>query len=347
MQFDRMKRREFITLLGGAAAAWPLAARAQQPAKLPTIGFLGASTPSAMRQWTAAFVQRLRELGWIEGRTVAIEYRWAEGRSERYAEIAAEFVRLKVDVIVTYGSRSRLAAKQATSVIPIVFTMAADPVGAGLVASLARPGGNVTGLSIQLADLAGKRLELLREVVPGLRRLAIMANVGYPAAVLEMGEVQAAARTLGLEVVTFEIRRAEDIAPAFEALKGRAEALYVRADPLMFANRIRINTLALAARLPTMYGIREYVEAGGLMSYGPNFPDLFRRAADYVDKILRGAKPADLPVEQPTKFDLVINLTTAKALGLTIPPSLLAARRRGDRVRRAFARSCMIVRFWH
>ena len=173
---------------------------------------------------------------------------------------------------------------------------------------LARPGGNVTGLSIQQTDLAGKRLELLREVVPGLRRLAIMANVGNPAAVLEMGEVQAAARTLGLEVATFEIRRAEDIAPAFEALKGRADALYVCTDPLVITNRIRINTLALGARLPTMHGLREYVEAGGLMSYGPNFPDLYRRAADYVDKILRGAKPADIPVEQPTKFDLVINL---------------------------------------
>ena len=277
-----------------------------------------------MSQWTAAFVQRLRELGWIEGRTVAIEYRWAEGRSERFAEIAAEFVRLKVDVIVTTWNRAVLAAKQATSVIPIVFALAGDPVGSGLVASLARPGGNVTGLSVQQTDLAGKRLELLREVVPGLRRLAIMANVGYPDAVLEMGEVQAAARTLGLEVVTLEIRRAEDIAPAFEALKGRADALYVCTDALVNTNRIRINTLALGARLPTMHGIREYVEAGGLMSYGANFPDLFRRAADYVDKILRGAKPADIPVEQPTKFDLVINLTTAKALGLDVPPTLLA-----------------------
>ena len=269
-------------------------------------------------------MQRLRELGWIEGRTVAIEYRWAEGRSERFAEIAAEFVRLKVDVIVTAGTAAVVAAKQATSVIPIVFAAAGDPVGTGLVASLARPGGNVTGLSNQSADLAGKRLELLREVVPGLRRLAIMANVGNPIGVLEMGEVQAAARTLGLEVVTLEIRRAEDIAPAFEALKGRADALYVVTDPLVNTNRIRINTLALGARLPTMHGIREYVEAGGLMSYGPNFPDLFRRAADYVDKILRGAKPADIPVEQPTKFDLVINLTTAKALGLDVPPTLLA-----------------------
>ena len=318
-----MKRRDFITVVGGVAAAWPLGARAQQPA-MPVIGFLGPLTPSVQSKWTAAFVQRLRELGWIDGRNVAIEYRWAEGRSERFAEIAAEFVRLKVGVIVTAGTAAVIAAKQATSVIPIVFAAAGDPVGTGLVASLARPGGNVTGLSNQSADIAGKRLELLREVVPSLRRLAIMANIGSPIGVLEMGEVQAAAGTLGLEVATLEIRRAEDIAPAIEALKGRADALYVVTDPLMNTNRIRINTLALGARLPTMHGLREYVEAGGLMSYGANFPDLYRRAADYVDKILRGAKPADLPVEQPTKFDLVINLKTAKALGLDVPPTLLA-----------------------
>jgi putative tryptophan/tyrosine transport system substrate-binding protein len=318
-----MKRRHFITLIGGAAAAWPLAAPAQQPAKLPTIGFLGALSPSAMSQWTAAFVQRLRELGWIEGRTVAIEYRWMEGRVERAAEFATEFVRLKVDVIVTHSAVPVLAAKLATSVIPIVIAAAADPVGTGLVAGLARPGGNVTGLSLQATDLAGKRLELLREVVPGLRRMAIMANVGAPAAVVEIGEVQAAARTVSLEVATSEIRRAEDIAPAFEALKGRAEALYVVADPLINSNRVRINTLALGARLPTIYPVRELVEAGGLMSYGANFADLFRRAADLVDKILRGAKPGDIPVEQPTKFDLILNLTTAKVLGLKIPESFL------------------------
>jgi putative ABC transport system substrate-binding protein len=319
-----MRRREFITLLGGAAAAWPLAARAQQATKLPTIGFLGANTPVTQSQWTAAFVQRLRELGWIEGRTVAIEFRWAEGRSERFAEIAAEFVRLKVDIIVTSGTQAVVAAKQATSVIPIVFATVGNPVGTGLVAALARPGGNVTGLSNQTTDIAGKRLELLRDVIPGLRRLAILANVGNVTAVLEMREVQAAASTLGLQVATLEIRRAEDIAPAFETLKGSAEALYVVIDPLLTTNRVRINTLALGARLPTMHGFREYVEAGGLMSYGPNFPDLFRRAADYVDKILRGAKPGDLPVEQPTRFSLIINLTTAKALGLEIPPTLLA-----------------------
>jgi putative tryptophan/tyrosine transport system substrate-binding protein len=322
MEFLR-RRRAFITLLGGAAA-WPLAARAQQPAKLPTIGFLGAATPSADTLWTAAFAHRLRELGWIEGRNVAIEYRWAEGREERFAEVAAELVRLRVDVIVTYSTPSVIAAKKATSVIPIVFALTGDPVGNNLVASLARPGGNVTGLSVLGADLAGKRLELLREVVPGLRRLAIMGNVGNPFIVVELGEVQTAADTLGLEVVTLEIRRREDIVPAIEALKGGADALYVASDPLINANRVRINILAVGARLPTIYLQRENVEAGGLMSYGPNFPDLFRHAAEYVDKILRGAKPADIPVEQPTKFDLVVNLVTAKVLGLTVPPTLLA-----------------------
>jgi len=315
-------RREFITLLGGAAAAWPVVARAQQPA-MPVIGFLGASTPSTESQRVAAFVQRLRELGWIDGRNLTIEYRWAEGRNERYAEIAAEFVRLKVDVIVTNGTPPALAAKQATAVIPIVFAAVLDPVGTGLVASLARPGANATGLSNQISDTAGKKLEFLREVVPGLRQLAIMVNVSNPASVLEMGEVHAAARTFGLEVAASEIRRVEDIASAFDALKDRADALYVCADPLVNANRVRINTLALGLRLPTMHGYREYVEAGGLISYGPNIPNLFQRAAEFVDKILRGAKPADLPVEQPTKFDLIFNLTTAQALGLTIPESFL------------------------
>ena len=319
----KMKRREFITLLGGAAAACPLAARAQQAGKLPTIGFLGQTTHSGGSEWVAAFVQRLHELGWNEGRTIAIEYRWAEGREERFAELAAELVRLKVDVIVTSGTPQVLATKQATSVIPIVFATAGDPVGNNLVASLARPGGNVTGLSNLISETGGKRLEFLREVVPGLRRLAILANVSNPAVVLDMGDVQAAARTLGLEVTTLEIRRAQDIVPAFEALNGRAEALYVSSDALVNANRIRINILAVGARLPTMHGSGDYVEAGGLMSYGVNFPDQFRRTADYVDKILRGAKPGDIPVEQPTKFDLIINLTTAKALGLTIPESFL------------------------
>jgi len=320
-----MKRREFIALLGGGGlllAAKVKRARGQQAAKLPTIGYLGASTSSFDSHRVGAFVQRLRELGWIEGRTVTIEYRWSEGRTEHYPEIAAEFVRLKVDVIVTTGGGVP-AAKQATSAIPIVFPVAGDPVGGGFVATLARPGGNITGLSLQQTDVASKRVELLRDAVPGLRRMAILVNAGNVNAVLELGEVQAAGRTLGLAATTSEIRRAEDIVSAFEALKGRADAVYVVAEPLVFSNRARIHTLAMAARLPAIYNSREYVEMGGLMSYGPSFPDLYRRAGDLVDKILRGAKPGDLPVEQPTKFDLVINLTTAKALGLTIPESFL------------------------
>jgi putative tryptophan/tyrosine transport system substrate-binding protein len=319
-----MRRRAFIAVLSGAMAGWPLVTRAQLAAKPLTIGFLGSSTPAAMSGWTAAFVQRLRELGWIEGRTVAIEYRWGEGRDERYKEVADEFVRLKVDVIVTYGTPPSKAAKQASAVIPIVFAAAADPVGSGLVSSLARPGGNITGLSLQQSDSVGKKLELLREVVTDLRRLALMGNLGNPSSVLEIEEVKTAAKRLGIEIVPLDIRRAEDISPAFDALSGRAEALYVSTEPLVFTNINRINTLALGLRLPTIYNGKEYIEQGGLMSYGPNYPDLFRRAADFVDKILRGAKPGDFPVEQPTKFDFAINLTTAKALGLTIPASLLA-----------------------
>jgi ABC-type uncharacterized transport system substrate-binding protein len=317
-----VKRRELISLLG-SAAAWPLAARAQQSAKLPTIGFLGAQTSEAQSQWTAAFLQGLRELGWIESRTINIEYRWGAGHTDRFAEIAAEFVRLKVQVIFTNGTAAVLAAKQATAVIPIVFAATGDPVGNRIVASLARPGGNVTGLSSNSRDTVGKRLELLREIVPSLRRLAILANIENPFSVEEIGEVQAAAGALGVQAHTFDIRRAEDIAPAFDALKGRADALYVAIDALLNTNRIRVNALALAARLPTMHGSREYVGAGGLISYGANFADLFRRAAVYIDKILKGAKPGDLPVEQASKYDLAINIKTANALGLTVPPSLL------------------------
>jgi len=318
-----MERRKFITLLGGAAAAWPLPASAQQAKSIPRIGFLGAGTPSTWKPWVAAFVQRLRELGWVDGRTVAIDYRWAEGRSERYAEFVAELVHLKVNILVT-GGVAVPAAKQATSDIPIVFILAPDPIRDGLVVSLARPGGNVTGLSNQSADLIGKRLDLLREVVPGLRRLGIISNAADPQAVLDKEDVQATARKLGFDASTSEVRRADDIAPAMEALKGHhSEALYVVSDPFINANRVRINTFALAARLPTMHSNREYVEIGGLISYAASYSDLFRRAGDYVDKILRGAKPADLPVEQPTKFDLVINLTTAKALGLKIPEAFL------------------------
>jgi putative ABC transport system substrate-binding protein len=317
-----VKRRDFITLLGGAATAWPIAVRAQQPAKLPTIGFLGVSTSAAWIHWTAAFVQRLRELGWIEGRNVAIEYRWAEGRVERSAEIVAEFVHRKVDIIVTAGTAVP-AAKRATSTIPIVFALASDPLGSGFVTNLARPGGNVTGLSTQSSDTASKRLEILREVIPSFRRLAVLGNADYAGSVQEMREVLAIAHALGLEVDRLEIRRAEDIAPAFEQLKSGVQALYVCSDALANANRHRINILALGARLPTMLGLREYVDPAGLMSYGPHIPDLFRRTADHVDKILRGAKPGDLPVEQPTKFELIINLTVAKALGLTLSEAFI------------------------
>jgi putative ABC transport system substrate-binding protein len=314
-----MQRREFITLIGGAAVTWPLAAHAQS-AKTPTIGFLGASTSSAWNEWTAAFVGRLRELGWVDGRTVTIEYRWAEGRSERFVEISAEFVRLKVDVIVTVGS-AVAAAMQATSTIPIVFAIASDPVGDGVVASLARPGGNVTGLSTQTNELVGKRIELLRQVLPNLRRLAVLTNVN-PAGVRKITEVRAVARKFGIDVEVLEIQRAEDIAPAFGALKNGVEALYVSPSALVNANIARINTLALGARLPTIHPFREYLGAG-LMAYGAKNANLFRQAGDLVDKILKGAKPADLPVEQPTKFELVVNLTTAKALGLTIPEAFL------------------------
>ena len=257
-----MKRREFITVVGGAAAAWPVVAQAQQPGKLPTIGLLTAGVPSTHGQWVAAFIRRLGELGWIDRRTIALEYRWSEGREDRYAEFAAEFVRLKVNVIVTQGG-AVAAIKKATSVIPVVFTVAADPLGSGLVASLSRPGGNVTGLSLQLTDLAGKRLELLREAVPHLGRLAIMANVSYGAAALEMAETEATARRLGFAAVTLPIRRAEDIALAFDDIKGRADGLYVCADPLVSTYHVRINILALGARLPTVHGISEYIKAAG------------------------------------------------------------------------------------
>ena len=317
-----MRRREFITLVGGTAVAWPLAVRAQQAGRLPTVGFLGVDA-LVWGPWTAAFVGRLRELGWIEGRTIAIEYRWAEGRPERYAEFAAEFVRLKVDVIVTFGTAVP-TVKRATTVIPIVFAVAQDPIGGGLVTNLARPGGNVTGLSLQATDVAAKRLQLLREIMPQLRRLAIMVDFNAPQSVLEMGEVQAAARALGIEVAPLPIHRAEDIAPAFDALKAKADALYVVTNALTNTNRTRIITLALNARLPTIFSTRDLVQAGGLMSYGADYSAQFRHAAEYVDKILRGTKPGDLPVEQPTKFDLAINLITAKALGLNIPPAFLA-----------------------
>jgi putative ABC transport system substrate-binding protein len=323
-----MNRRETLFAIL-ALSAIPLAARAQQSTKLPTIGFLGSGSPSGTSHWVDAFSGRLRDLGWSEGRNVKIEYRWAEGRTERSAQIAAEFVRLKVDVIVTYGTAAVMVAKQATSVIPIVFATAGDPVGNAIVASLARPGGNVTGMSILETDTSAKRLELLRELVPSINRLAIIAHVGSAGAMREVRELETVGGTLGLQTSSIEIRQAEDIAPAVKALKGRWDALFVATDPLVFSNRTQISTLALGARLPTICNYQEYAEAGCLMSYGPNVPDMWRRAADVVNKVLRGTKPSEIPVEQPTKFDLVINLKTAKALRITVPQSIFV---RADRV---------------
>jgi putative ABC transport system substrate-binding protein len=295
-------------------------ARAQR--KLPVLGLLGTASAIAMGPWMAATVQRLRELGWIEGQSVVIELRWADGRPERIAEIAAEFSRLKVDIIVTTGTAISII-RETTGAIPLVFAIANDPIGAGLVPSLARPGGNITGLSQLAADLGGKRLEILREIIPGLKKLAILGDAGNQAAVSEMRQVQDAAATLGLESKLLDVRRIEDIGPTLQSMKGKTDALYVQSGPLMNTSRVRISTIALGAQLPTMSGIRDYVDAGSLISYGPNFPDMFRRAANLVDKILHGAKPGDLPVEQPTKFELILNLTTAKLLGLKIPESFL------------------------
>jgi putative ABC transport system substrate-binding protein len=320
MQFDRLKRRDLITLLAGAAV-WPQRVHAQSVARRPTVGLLIPGSPAAYGQRVAALVQRLSELGWAEGRTIAIEYRWAATQS--FDEYATEFVRSKVDVIFTSGTPPTVAAKRATSEIPIVFAPAGDPLASDLVASLARPGANITGVSNQTADIASKRVELLRDLAGQVRRLAIMVKSENASAASETRQVTAAAATLGIEPVLLEIAKAEDVGPAFETLKGRADALYVVIDSLVTTHAHRINTLALAARLPTMHGARELVAAGGLVSYAANYEDLFRRGAEYVDKILRGTRPADIPVEQPTKFDLVINLTTAKALALTIPEAFL------------------------
>jgi len=317
-----MRRRDFIAAIGGLATAWPLDALAQQASKVPTIGVLGVNVAT----WTvqlAGFTQRLSELGWIEGRSIAIEYRWSEGRAERVAEVAAEFVQQNVDVIVTNGT-SVPALERATRATPIVFAMADDPVGSGLVPNLAHPGGNITGMSLQSTDLASKRLEILREAVPNLHRLAIMANANSSEAMLERHAVEQNARAVGLDVASLEIRRAQDIVPAFDTLKSGTDALYVVVEGLIAANSTRIITLASGAHLPTIFNQRDYVQAGALMSYGPNFSLQFRRTAEIVDKILRGAKPGDIPVEQPTKFELVVNVTAAKAIGIKIPESFLA-----------------------
>jgi putative ABC transport system substrate-binding protein len=316
-------RRRFAATFGGAAVTWSISAMAQQPAKNPTIGLLYTSSTLLGRARVAAFVRRLGELGWAEGRNITIDLRWAEGRIERSHDTVAEFVQRKVDVIVLNGDAQVLDAKRQTTTIPIVISASADPVANGAVASLARPGGNITGLSLGMTETAGKRLEILRELVPSMRRVAIFGNLGNPTVALEHDAVQAAARTLGVEALRTDIKAAGDIGPAFDGLKGRADALYVCIDPLVGTNGQQVNDRALDAKLPVMHSFRELVEAGGLCCYGPDVPDMFRRAADMVDKILKGASPANLPVEQPTKFAMVINLKTAKALGVAVPPSML------------------------
>jgi putative tryptophan/tyrosine transport system substrate-binding protein len=317
-----MRRRDFIALAGGAAAAWPCAAWPQS-VKIPVIGFLGTTTAATWSEPVAAFEKRLGELGWIPKQTITIDYHWTGGHIDDALQIAKDLVARHVDVIVV-GGNGVAAVKQATSTIPIVFPVAVDPVGSGFVANLSHPGGNVTGLSLQGPDVAGKRLELLRAVVPALHRIAIMANVGYNAAKKELDQCQAAAQALGLDATVLGLQQPDDIAAAMGSLEGKVQALYVVTEAMTNTYHDRIATLALGARLPTIFGTSDLMNAGGLMSYGPSLPDLFRRAAEYVDKILHGTKPGDIPVEQPTKFDLVINLTTAKALGLTVPPNLLA-----------------------
>jgi putative tryptophan/tyrosine transport system substrate-binding protein len=320
-----MRRREFITLLGGAAVVWPLTARAQQGGKKYTIGLFSAGTKLSENApaWIA-FFSAMRELRWIEGQNVVIERRYADNRVQRQPELAAELVRLNVDVIVGVGTLAPLAAKRATSTIPIVMMAAGDPLGSGLVASLAQPGGNVTGMSLMAPDLGGKRLELLKELLPRLARVAVLWNAANPYAALVFKETQTAGRTLGIEVQSLGVRNPEDLDGAFEAARQQhPDALVSVEDPFTAAYRKRITDFAIAARLPSLYGLREDVDAGGLVSYGANLAELWRRAAGYVDKILKGAKPADLPVQQPTTFELVVNLKTARLLGLKIPPTLL------------------------
>lgn len=322
-----MRRRDFLrTLLGSLAAApWLLPERANtEPAHKPiVIGILGAQTEATQGRLWGRFVERLRTLGWIEGKNIVIEYRWAEAHTERFREIAAEFVRLKVDLIATSSTPTVIAAKQVTSSIPIVFANASDPVANGLVASLSRPGGNVTGLSTQLADTTGKRLGMLRDVAPNMHRLAILAHTEDPAAMREANEAEASARGLGFEVITPRINSVDDIEPAFNAVKGQADGLYFCNSNLFNTRRRQIVSLAQATQLPAIYDSNGFVELGGLLSYGPNGQALFRRAAELVDKILRGAKPDEIPVEQPIEFIMAVNTAAAKALGVEIPQTLL------------------------
>jgi len=317
-----MRRREFITLLGGVAVTWPLAASAQS--KTPRIGFMGNSTAALEANLVGAFREGLREHGYEEGRNIVIEYRWADGKYERFPALVAELIAAKVDVIVTAGTPAALAMKKATTTVPLVMVAVGDPVGTGLVPSLARPGANLTGLSSVAPDLEGKRLQLLREVVPALSHVAMFINSLNPFHVSSMRQARAAAQTMGIKLQLHDIRKSEDLDDAFAAIrKERPDAVLILADRVFLHNRERMIDFTKEQRLPNVNAYKELVEVGGLMSYGPSYEDMHKRAAIYVDKILKGAKPADLPVEQPTKFELVINLKTAKAIGLTIPPSLL------------------------
>ena len=325
-----MRRREFITLLGGAAAAWPLAARAQQPRKVPRIGVLLPGTAASFALRAKAFVEGLRELGYVDGQTITIEWKWGQDRVEGLPGLAAELVGRNVDVLVTGGTPAAKALKSATETIPIVMAIIGDPVAAGLVESLARPGGNATGFSIVAPDLSGKRLELLKEIVSEASPVAVVLNTRNPQSQFELKEMQTAARAMGLQLQPIQISPDDTLEDAFTVMRGAsARALVILTDPIFFSQRKRIVDLAARSRLPAMYFFQEFAEEGGLVSYGPSDADLYRRSATYVDRILSGAKPSELPVEQPTKFDLVINLKAAKALGLDISPMLLA---RADKV---------------
>jgi putative ABC transport system substrate-binding protein len=328
-----VNRRVFIGILAGGLLAAPLAAGAQPAGTVYRVGFLGNTPPTndpASLRVAGSFVQGLRESGWVEGQNTIIEWRYSDGRMERFPDLAAELVRLKVDVIVTVAAPAARAAKQATTTIPIVAIALSDPVGQGLIASLAEPGGNITGFATLFPELAAKRLALLKETLPRISRVAVLRNVANPGNVFLWKEVQVAGRTLGVTLHSGEVRGPDDFQGAFATMiKERPQGLLILDDPLFFQYRTSIVDFAAKHRLPTMHSFRESVEAGGLMTYSVSLTDLYRRAAHSVDKILKGAKPADLPVEQPTKFELVINLKTAKALGLTIPPSLL---QRADQV---------------
>jgi putative tryptophan/tyrosine transport system substrate-binding protein len=319
-----MRRREFIALLG-AATAWPLTAHAQQPGKMPRIGYLGSSSPFLEPHYVEAFRQKLRDLGHVDGENIVIEYRWAEGQDDRLPNLATELVRLEPDIIVTTGTPGTLAAMHATKTIPIVMASAGDPVGVGLVASLVRPGGNVTGFAILAPELEGKRLEFLKQAVPELSRVAILWNPSNPAIVSSFNTIETAGRALRISLgPVAEVRRADELDNAFFAIaSARPHALVVLADRFLLAHRKRIVEFAAAKRLPGMYPYREYVDAGGFMSYAPSNIELFRGAATYVDKILKGAKPGDLPVQEPTKFELIVNLKNAKAIGIDVSTSLL------------------------